>query len=156
MTVARYIALSLISRYLSMDPTNRDISGLHCTQEWSLNQCVNVTFGMSATSPISFQDGETMSILKESSVLKTKMKKSFAKRKEDWLTSTKTCDKENISDLVHDCCKFILNALELLQSCSKENISGLVQDCNNSIASALELLQFCTKLSIYHPLWPPG
>ena len=31
MTVARYIALSLISWYLSMDPTNRDISGLHCT-----------------------------------------------------------------------------------------------------------------------------
>ena len=31
MAVARYIALPLISRYLSMDPTNRDISGLHCT-----------------------------------------------------------------------------------------------------------------------------
>ena len=30
MAVARYIALPLISRYLSMDPTNRDISGLHC------------------------------------------------------------------------------------------------------------------------------
>ena len=30
MTVAWYIALSLISRYLFMDPTNRDISGLHC------------------------------------------------------------------------------------------------------------------------------
>ena len=27
---ARYIALSLISRYLSLDPNNRDISGLHC------------------------------------------------------------------------------------------------------------------------------
>ena len=31
MAVARYIALPLISQYLSMDPTNRDISGLHCT-----------------------------------------------------------------------------------------------------------------------------
>ena len=31
MTVARYIALSLISRYHCLDPTNRDISGLHCT-----------------------------------------------------------------------------------------------------------------------------
>ena len=30
MTVARYIALSLISRYHCLDPTNRDISGLHC------------------------------------------------------------------------------------------------------------------------------
>ena len=33
MTVTRYIALSLISRYLSMDPTNRDISGLHCIMD---------------------------------------------------------------------------------------------------------------------------
>ena len=32
MAVARYIALPLISRYLSMDPTNRDISGLHCIE----------------------------------------------------------------------------------------------------------------------------
>ena len=31
MTVARYIALSLISRYHCLDPTNCDISGLHCT-----------------------------------------------------------------------------------------------------------------------------
>ena len=30
MTVARYIALPLISRYHCLDPTNRDISGLHC------------------------------------------------------------------------------------------------------------------------------
>ena len=30
MTVARYIALSLISRYHCLDPTNRYISGLHC------------------------------------------------------------------------------------------------------------------------------
>ena len=30
LTAARYIALSLISRYLSLDPKNRDISGLHC------------------------------------------------------------------------------------------------------------------------------
>ena len=30
MTVARYVALSLISRYHCLDPTNRDISGLHC------------------------------------------------------------------------------------------------------------------------------
>ena len=30
MTVARYIALSLISWYHCLDPTNRDISGLHC------------------------------------------------------------------------------------------------------------------------------
>ena len=30
-TVARYIALSLISRYHCLDPTNRDISGLHCS-----------------------------------------------------------------------------------------------------------------------------
>ena len=30
MTVARYIALSLISRYHCLDPTNRNISGLHC------------------------------------------------------------------------------------------------------------------------------
>ena len=30
LTAARYIALSLISRYLSLDPYNRDISGLHC------------------------------------------------------------------------------------------------------------------------------
>ena len=33
MAVARYIALPLISRYLSMDPTNCDISGLHCIGE---------------------------------------------------------------------------------------------------------------------------
>ena len=32
LTAARYIALSLISRYLSLDPNNRDISGLHCTR----------------------------------------------------------------------------------------------------------------------------
>ena len=31
MTDARYIALPLISRYHCLDPTNRDISGLHCT-----------------------------------------------------------------------------------------------------------------------------
>ena len=31
LTAARYIALSLISRYLSLDPNYRDISGLHCT-----------------------------------------------------------------------------------------------------------------------------
>ena len=30
MTDARYIALPLISRYHCLDPTNRDISGLHC------------------------------------------------------------------------------------------------------------------------------
>ena len=30
MTVVRYITLSLISRYHCLDPTNRDISGLHC------------------------------------------------------------------------------------------------------------------------------
>ena len=30
MTVARYIALSLISRYHCLDPTNCDILGLHC------------------------------------------------------------------------------------------------------------------------------
>ena len=30
LTAAWYIALSLISRYLSLDPNNRDISGLHC------------------------------------------------------------------------------------------------------------------------------
>ena len=32
MTDARYIALPLISRYHCLDPTNRDILGLHCTQ----------------------------------------------------------------------------------------------------------------------------
>ena len=31
MTVARYIALSLISRFHCLDPTNRDISRVHCT-----------------------------------------------------------------------------------------------------------------------------
>ena len=31
MTVTRYIALSLISRYHCLDPTNHDISGLRCT-----------------------------------------------------------------------------------------------------------------------------
>ena len=30
LTAARYIALSLISRCHSLDPTNRDISGVHC------------------------------------------------------------------------------------------------------------------------------
>ena len=40
MTVARYIALSLISRYLSMDPTNRDISGLHCIRVSNFAQCL--------------------------------------------------------------------------------------------------------------------
>ena len=32
LTAARYIALSLISRYLSLDPNNRDILGLHCNK----------------------------------------------------------------------------------------------------------------------------
>ena len=32
MTDARYIALPLISRYHCLDPTNRDISGLHCNK----------------------------------------------------------------------------------------------------------------------------
>ena len=45
MTVARYITLSLISRYHCFDPTNRDISGLHCIyqdglwQEFHLERC---------------------------------------------------------------------------------------------------------------------
>ena len=30
MTATRYIALPLISRYLCLDPTNHDISGVHC------------------------------------------------------------------------------------------------------------------------------
>ena len=37
MTDARYIALPLISRYHCLDPTNRDISGLHCINK-ELNQ----------------------------------------------------------------------------------------------------------------------
>ena len=41
MTVARYIALSLISRYHCLDPTNRDISGLHCIQTYPCDLCNN-------------------------------------------------------------------------------------------------------------------
>ena len=33
LTATQYIALLLISRYLSLDPNNRDISGLHCSSE---------------------------------------------------------------------------------------------------------------------------
>ena len=40
MTDARYIALPLISRYHCLDPTNRDISGLHCiTLVWKWALC---------------------------------------------------------------------------------------------------------------------
>ena len=35
MTDARYIALPFISRYHCLDPTNRDISGLHCIHEYN-------------------------------------------------------------------------------------------------------------------------
>ena len=43
MTVARYIALSLISRYHCLDPTNRDISALHCN---TIRVLIGLFFGV--------------------------------------------------------------------------------------------------------------
>ena len=49
MTVARYIALSLISRYHCLDPTNRDISGLHCIDLPSNVDSLNIRLLMHLT-----------------------------------------------------------------------------------------------------------